>query len=99
MVELKIGGNGVASFYNGEYFLRDFNNAEFANILEKNCVYKLGATAEGVFEDDGSDQVLSCTKVPAARVEIGKDYAGIDNSKKIAEGVYQAILEAFEEKK
>ncbi|AOZ97245.1 N-acetylmuramoyl-L-alanine amidase [Butyrivibrio hungatei] len=99
VVELKLGGKGVSSFYNGQYFLRDFNNAEFANILEKNCAYKLGASAEGVFEDDGSDQVLCCTKVPAARVEISKDYSGADDSKKIAEGVYQAILEAFEEKK
>lgn len=99
VVELRFGGNGVSSFYNGDFFLRDFNNAEFANILEKNCAYKLGAVANGVFEDDGKDQILLCTKVPAARVEIGEELAGADNSKKIAEGVYEAILEAFEEKK
>ncbi len=97
--------NGVVTSYNDEYFLRGFNNAMFADYLEKNCSYSLGSEALGVVADDGTDEVLQVSKVPAARVSIGYITGSTDsglladsaNEKKVAQGIYTAVQNALKE--
>ncbi len=97
--------NGVITYYNDEFFLRGFNNAMFADYLEKNCAYSMGSEALGVFADDGSDEVLQVSRVPAARVSVGYTTGETDSvklsdsdyEKKAAQGIYIAVQNALKE--
>ena len=94
---------GIMTEYNDGFFLRKLNNAEFADILEKNCLVSTGAPAVGVMSS--SDELLLASKVPSAVVNIGCVTSPDDSLrladpgyiKKMAEGIYNGILEAFEE--
>ncbi len=99
--------NGVMTYYNDTYFLRNFNNAMFADIIEKNCAYSMGTEAIGIASDDGMDEILQAAEVPAARVSIcyetnNENGGQIDNSdskRKAAQGIYIAVKKALEEKR
>ncbi|SFQ18875.1 hypothetical protein SAMN04487928_12253 [Butyrivibrio proteoclasticus] len=84
----------VAAYYNSKYFLRRLNNAEFADMLERSTAEKLGAVAEGVYEAKEDDLLLHTAVIPAARLYV--EYGAADDEKKAAEGIYNAILKAYE---
>ena len=92
---------GVISRYNDIFFTRGLNNAAFADKLERNCAKKTGAKAIGIFALEEDDRFLMESTVPGARIEIGsKDSKFLESAgykKKAAEGIYDAVLEAFEE--
>ncbi|WP_026519791.1 N-acetylmuramoyl-L-alanine amidase [Butyrivibrio sp. FCS006] len=94
---------GLTCYYNDRFFLRRLNNAQFADIVERNCAVEFGAQAFGVVPA-GEDELLLSSSIPSARLKIGiaatgdeaEDPAGKTDMNKVAEGVYNAVLEAFE---
>ena len=92
---------GVVARYNDIFFTRGLNNASFADKLERNCAKKTGAKAIGVFSATKDDVFLMGSTVPSARIEVGSEGSKVLESsgykKKAAEGIYDAILEAFKE--
>nr|WP_297763249.1 N-acetylmuramoyl-L-alanine amidase [uncultured Butyrivibrio sp.] len=95
--------DGVRSYYNGEFFLRGFNNAEFAGLMAASCASKAGADVVGVYETN--DDILSYSQVPSARVSVGSLGGTQDQERlsdksykhKLAEGLYQGIMQGIEE--
>ncbi|SFB87137.1 N-acetylmuramoyl-L-alanine amidase [Butyrivibrio sp. YAB3001] len=96
--------SGVTTRYNESFFLRRLSNADFASILEKECVASTMTNAGGVIAADESDSLLMESIVPSARVITGYP-AGSENKKaiyseeyqnKLASGIYQGIKDAFE---
>lgn len=92
---------GIRCGYNDVFFTNRLTNAEFADIIEKNCARKTGAKAIGLFPTDAKDRFIAESTVPGARIEVGRSGSRTLESsgykKKIAEGIYDAVLEAFEE--
>ena len=92
---------GIRCGYNDVFFTNRLTNAEFADIIEKNCARKTGAKAIGLFPADAKDRFIAESTVPGARIEVGRSGSRTLESsgykKKIAEGIYDAVLEAFEE--
>lgn len=97
--------DGITAYFNDEYFIRGFNNADFANLVERNCAALTGGEVRGVMPDESGDELLFASVVPSARLDMGnlqgsgdkRRLAQDDYKKKMAEGIYQAILQAFEE--
>ncbi len=94
---------GLTCYYNDRFFLRRLNNAQFADMVERNCAVASGAQAFGVMPAS-EDELLSASNIPSARLKI-TIAAGDDENEnpvvktdmnKVAEGVYNAVLEAFE---
>ena len=69
------------------------NNAEFADLTERSVATKIGAIASGVYEADEDDVLLKEATVPAARICV--EYDNSSDDKKIAEGLYDAIIQAL----
>ena len=77
--------------------------AAFADIMERNCASKAGAAALGVVPSSGDD-LLENAGIPAVRVSVGfvtgeKDSINLAEKSylsKVSDGVYDAVLEAFE---
>ena len=97
--------DGITTYYNDTYFIRGFNNAEFADIIERNCAIRSGTDAVGVLPATEEDAMLKASVIPSARLDIGnltgsgdkRRLAQDDYKKNIARGLYQALLQAFEE--
>ncbi len=98
------GEEGIRTYYNDRFFLNRLSNAEFADIMERNCLALtqddcLGIAACG----DGAD-VLNRSQIPSAcisirRLPVAEDQARTevyDYSRDLAQGIYNGILEAFE---
>ena len=96
--------NGIGAYYNDGFFLRRLTNAGFADMMLKSCAQKAEISAVGVF-DDSEDELLAGCRIPAARLDLGsaagyEDAAGhADRNvlKKLAEGIYDGIINSFEE--
>ncbi len=94
---------GLTCYYNDRFFLRRLTNAQFADMVERNCAMASGVQALGVVPA-GEDELLLSSSIPSARLKIGiaatgdeaQDPAGKTDMNKVAEGVYNAVLEAFE---
>ncbi len=99
--------SGIGCYYNQDYFLRKLTNAQFAGILETYCVNQTGAAGIFIEPADESDTLLMSSQLPAARVVVGvlnndKDKQRLQDDaykNKIAAGIYQGIVSAFEEMK
>ncbi len=97
--------NGIGCTFNNDFYLRGFNNASFAGILETNCVSKTGSAGIFIEPAKEDDYLLMNAKIPAARVVAGVLNGETDNKmlqdetyiNKIALGIYQGITQAFEE--
>lgn len=96
---------GTEAVYNEMFFIPGFGNVELADLLEREVVTAISGKANGLVESTDDDIVLAQTQIPAATIRVGyitnaqeaqllcrEDYA-----QKIAEGIYQAILRAYEE--
>ncbi len=99
--------DGILTTYNDSFYLRKLSNAALCNIIEKNCATKSGGYALGMDSAGDEDEVLQNSCIPSCRVLIG-DLKGdrdrdllSDGSYKnrLAAGIYQGIVEAFEEMK
>ena len=94
---------GLTCYYNDRFFLRRLNNAQFADMVERNCAVASGTQAFGVMPAE-EDELLSASSIPSARLKISIAAGDDENENpvvktdmnKVAEGVYNAVLEAFE---
>ena len=95
--------SGVMAEYNDSFFLRGLSNAEFADLLEKNCVSSMNCNAAGC--EITEDELLLGLRIPAAGINVGYlsniQDAGLMTDKayaqKAADGIYRGILEALKE--
>ncbi len=95
---------GTTAVYNGNYFIPGFGSVELADLLERSVVTNIKGKALGLSEAQAQEYVLRNVTVPAAAVKAGcitnKQEATLlgreDYQDKIAEGIYQAILSAYE---
>lgn len=96
--------NGLQTRYNDSFFVRKLNNAQFADIVEKNTVEKAGANAIGMEVATEEDELLWSSTIPSCRVLVGnlenaEDVQYLSNGaykNKIAAGIYSGISEAFD---
>ena len=96
---------GTTTVYNGNYFIPGFGSVELADMLERAVVTSIKGKALGLEEALAEEYVLRNVTVPAAAVKAGcitnKQEATLlgreEYQDKIAEGIYQAILSAYEE--
>lgn len=96
---------GTTTVYNGNYFIPGFGSVELADIVERAVVTNIKGKALGLEEAQAEEYVLRNITVPAAAVKVGcitnKQEATLlgreEYQEKIAEGIYQAILNAYEE--
>ena len=98
------GDFGIRTTYNDSYYIRALNNAQFADLIEKNCIEKSGANAIGMEPALMEDELLMDSTIPSCRVLLGdlnsKEAAGYLSDStytgKIAAGIYAGVLEAFD---
>lgn len=97
---------GTAAVYNEDYFIPGFGNAELAQLLEEEVVSSIKGKALELEETEETDDILKDITVPAAIIKAGcvtnKQEATLlvreEYQDKIAAGIYNAILKAYEEK-
>ncbi len=95
---------GTEAVYNGMFFIPKFGNVELADLLEREVVTAISGKANGLFEATEQDEILQKTQIPAATIRVGyitheKEAVLLCNEdyvQKIAEGIYRAILKAYE---
>lgn len=98
--------NGVTTIYNGDYFIPDFNSISLSDILEQSVARKTGAKANGLLAATEDDYLVKNATVPVAQINIG--YLSNQDEKEllveeeylklVADGIYEAIMEIYEEK-
>lgn len=97
---------GISAYYNDLYFMPEFNNVMFADILVREVVQAVNNRGNGVFAvEQGDSEVLCAVEVPAARLEIGcpadaQEAALLkraDYREDLAEGICAAIIHSLEE--
>ncbi|MED9904117.1 MAG: N-acetylmuramoyl-L-alanine amidase [Lachnospiraceae bacterium] len=94
---------GTEALYNESYFLPDFGSIELADIVERNVVTGISGRGNGLYAAKDSDIIIQDAKVPVTAIQVGyvsnEREAGLLQTKeyrdRIAEGLYQAVLEAF----
>ncbi|MGN0432479.1 MAG: N-acetylmuramoyl-L-alanine amidase [Lachnospiraceae bacterium] len=96
---------GTEVFYNGQYFTPDFNSVKLADLAERNVVTRISTRGNGLFAAEEKDTLLQAATVPAVVIKVG--YASHPQEaellqseayrEKIAQGLYDAILAAYEE--
>ncbi len=98
------GGLGIQTTYNDSYFIRELNNAELADIMERNCVANTGANAVGMEPAHTEDELLMSATIPSCRVLVGNLSSKEDSEylsdgayiTRIAGGIYAGVTEAFD---
>ncbi|MCH5257726.1 MAG: N-acetylmuramoyl-L-alanine amidase [Lachnospiraceae bacterium] len=96
---------GTEAVYNSKFFIPGFGSVELADLLEKEVVTAISGKANGLLASTAEDEVIEKAVVPAAAIRVGYVSNGQeaillnreDYIQKIADGIYQAILLAYEE--
>lgn len=96
---------GTTTLYNGDYFIPGFGSIELADLIEREVVTSIKGKALGLCEAETSEYALRHITIPAAAVRVGcitnrqeaillerEDYCD-----RIASGIYNAIISAFDE--
>lgn len=110
LIRIEVSGNensklyGTTAVYNSQFFIPGFGNVELADLLEREVVTSISGKAGGLLEASPDDEVIGGATVPAAAIRVGyltnsqeaillqrEDY--ID---RIAEGIYNAVMKAYE---
>ncbi len=97
---------GTETVYNRHYFIPGFGSVELADCLEREVVTSIKGKALGLLEAGAEDYTIEHATIPAAAISVGYitnaqeavllgKEAYID---KIATGIYEAIMKAYEEK-
>jgi len=95
---------GTEAVYNSQFFIPGFGSVELADLLEREVVTAISGKANGLIESSEEDVVINEATVPAAAIRVGYISNGQeeillgreDYIQKIAEGIYQAIMKAYE---
>lgn len=96
---------GTEAVYNSQFFIPGFGSVELADLLEREVVTAISGKANGLVDSSEADIVINEATVPAAAIRVGYISNGQeeillgreDYIQKIAEGIYQAILKAYED--
>jgi len=111
LIRIEVSGDedsklyGTSAVYNGQFFIPGFGNVQLANLLETEVVTSISGKAIGLIESEEADEVLNNATVPAAAIRVGyltNSQEAIllqreDYIKRIAEGIYNAVVKAYEE--
>ncbi|MCM1156563.1 MAG: N-acetylmuramoyl-L-alanine amidase [Roseburia sp.] len=95
---------GTEAVYNSKFFIPGFGSIELADLLEREVVTAISGKANGLVESAEEDAVINQATVPAATIRVGYVSNGQeaillnreDYVEKIATGIYQAIMTAYE---
>ncbi len=110
LIRIEVGSDksskkyGTETVYNSQFFIPGFGSVELADLLEREVVTAISGKAGGLLEAEQTDTVISEATVPAAAVKVGYLTNGQeaillqreDYIQRIAEGIYQAVLKAYE---
>lgn len=110
MIRIEVNENedtkvyGTEAVYNSKFFIPGFGSVELADLLEREVVTAISGKANGLVDSTEEDIVINQATVPAATIRVGYVSNGQevillgreDYIEKIAEGIYQAILAAYE---
>lgn len=110
MIRIEVNENedtkvyGTEAVYNSKFFIPGFGSVELADLLEREVVTAISGKANGLVDATEEDIVINQATVPAATIRVGYVSNGQevillgreDYIEKIAEGIYQAILAAYE---
>ena len=96
---------GTEAVYNSRFFIPGFGSVELADILEREVVTAISGKANGLLEASDQDKVINGATVPAATIKVGYLTNGQefillqreDYIQRIAEGIYQSVIKAYEE--
>ena len=96
---------GTEAVYNSRFFIPGFGSVELADLLEREVVTAISGKANGLLEAAEDDTVICDATVPAAAIKVGYLTNGQeaillqreDYIQRIADGIYQAIIKAYEE--
>ena len=96
---------GTEAVYNSRFFIPGFGSIELADLLEREVVTAISGKANGLLEAAEDDSVICDATVPAAAIRVGYLTNGQeaillqreDYIQRIAEGIYQAIIKAYDE--
>lgn len=111
LIRIEVSGDensklyGTTTVYNNKFFIPGFGNVELADLLEREVVTAISGKAGGLIEAAETDDVINSATVPAAAVRVGyltNSQEAIllqreDYIKRIAEGIYNAVLKAYEQ--
>lgn len=111
MIRIEVNANedtkiyGTEAVYNGKFFIPGFGSPELADLLERNVATQISGKANGLVDSTDEDVVINRATVPAASIRVGYISNGQeaillgrdDYIDKIAEGIYLAIMEAYEQ--
>ncbi len=111
LIRIEVNGDedskqyGTETVYNSRFFIPGFGSIELADLLEREVVTAISGKANGLLEADEDDEVISAATVPAAAVKVGYLTNGQeaillqreDYIQRIAEGIYQTIIKAYEQ--
>ena len=111
LIRIEVGGDdnskqyGTEAVYNSRFFIPGFGSIELADLLEREVVTAISGKANGLLEAGEEDAVIRDATVPAAAVKVGYLTNGQeqillrreDYIDRIAEGIYQTIVKAYEE--
>ena len=98
------GKSGISAYYNDKYFIRRLNNGQFGDIMLRNCAVKTGTEALGVVPLASDEDILAKSRIPSTRIDLGNVSSSEEGDrlseevyrKRLSEGIYSGILEAFE---
>ncbi len=110
LIRIEVSGNensklyGTTAVYNSQFFIPGFGNVELADLLEREVVTSISGKAGGLLEAASEDEVIGDATVPAAAIRVGyltNSQEAIllqreDYIERIAEGMYNAVMEADE---
>lgn len=110
MIRIEVNENedtkiyGTEAVYNGKFFIPGFGSPELADLLERNVATQISGKANGLVDSTDEDVVINSATVPAAAIRVGYVSNGQeaillnreDYINKIAEGIFMAIMAAYE---
>lgn len=110
MIRIEVNENedtkvyGTEAVYNSKFFIPGFGSIELADLLEREVVTAISGKANGLVDSTEDDVVINQAVVPAATIRVGYISNGQeaillnrdDYIQKIADGIYQAIMAAYE---
>lgn len=113
LVRIEVSGDensklyGTTAVYNNHFFIPGFGNVELADLLEREVVTSISGKAAGLIEAAEEDEVIGGATVPAAAIRVGyltNSQEAIllqreDYIERIADGIYNAVMKAYEQYK
>ena len=111
LIRIEVSGDantklyGTEAVYNSRFFIPGFGSVELADLLEREVVTAISGKANGLLEAGEEDAVICNATVPAAAIKVGYLTNGQefillqreDYIQRIAEGIYQTVMKAYEE--